>query len=223
MSVPFQGWIYNLADYRHIFALNGPDFQKKMLIYPSGISSVNAELHALGHSVTSIDPLYRLSFKEMSDYVQKVLKENKVYLRQNLNILSAPNEAAAESVLAAWQKSAEQFLADYEEGKKQGRYRAQDCPDAHSNGQSFELLLCSDFLFNAIAQNAPQKILNTLCASAAEVRIFPIEKSASSEIGPILLSFQQRNFGIELRSVSFPQRHNGHAMLRIWANLCEVT
>ena len=39
---------------------------------------------------------------------------------------------------------------------------------------------------------------------------------------PLMLILQQRNFGVEVKSVNFPQRRNGHAMLRIWAKECEV-
>ncbi len=215
-TFPARSWIYNLNDYRQIFGLSEPDLQKKILAYPAGISSVNAELYALGHLIISGDPAYALSLMEMRDYAGKILQEN----------IAAIDKSHQSSLIAQWEHSLELFLVDYETGKKQGRYRAMDLPPFSAVEETFELLLCTDFLFNPPGNSGTaQEMMNELCKLAAEVRIFPLpqdKNAVSAELGPLMLALQQRNFGVEIRAVDYPPCHQASAMLRIWARECEV-
>jgi hypothetical protein len=208
--------IYNLDDYRQIFALSEPDLQKKILEYPAGISSVNAELYALGHLIISGDPAYSLSPKEMRDYASKILREN----------IAATDKSCQSALIAQWEQSLELFLSDYETGKKQGRYRAMDLPPFSNVEETYELLLCTDFLFNPpVSSGTAQELMNELCKLAAEVRIFPLpqdKNAVAAELGPMMLALQQRNFGVEIRAVNYPPCNQASAMLRIWAKECEV-
>lgn len=213
-----RNWVYNLADYRQIFVLSEQDLQKTILDFPSGISSVNAELYALGHSIVSADPAYHLSAKEMQTRARQFLQEKLAQSRK---------QELADTVMTAWRQSCELFLADYELGKQQGRYRALSAPPTPPAEQTFEILLCTDFLFNstALSTYSPQDLINELCKLAVEIQVFPIpdaKTAVAAELGPIMLAFQQRNFGVEIRAVNFPERGNGSATLRIWAKECEV-
>jgi len=206
-NFPAKSWIYNLADYRQIFALTDQDLQKKVLDFPGGISSVNAELYALGQQLVSADPAYSLPAKEMQNYARQVLRER----------LAAFGNQPGSALKAQWQHSTEQFLADYELGKKQQRYRAMALPPfAAVPDEPFELLLCADLLFT-------QELINELCKLATEVRIFPLPNNQTAvvqELGPMMLALQQRNFGVEIRVVNHPQRNHDNAMLRVWAKEC---
>jgi hypothetical protein len=211
-------WVYSLADYRQIFDLTDQNLQKTLLDFPGGISSVNAELHALGKNIVSADPIYNLSLQAMQTKVKQILDE----LIANLG-----EHEHAETIILQWRQSTELFLADYELGKKQGRYRVQTLPPFDNVEQTFELLLCPDFLFDSLIslEFSSQDIMNELCKLAAEVRIYPLPEAktaVAAELGPIMLAFQQRNFGVEIRAVNYPIRNHNNAMLRIWAKECEV-
>lgn len=212
-------WVYSLADYRRVFDLTEQDLQKKLLDFPSGISSVNAELHALGYSIISADPIYNLSIQAMQTEVKQILEQL---------IAQIGEHEHAETIILQWRQSTELFLADYELGKKQGRYRTHSLPPFEKVEQTFELLLCPDFLFDSLIslEFSSQDIMNELCKLAAEVRIFPLPEAktaVAAELGPIMLAFQQRNFGVEIRAVNYPIRNHNNAMLRIWAKECEVS
>ena len=212
-------WVYSLADYRQIFDLTDQDLQKTLLDFPSGISSVNAELYALGHSLVSADPIYNLSMQAMQAAVKQILQELIGNLAQNED---------KEAIIQQWRHSSELFLSDYELGKKQGRYRVQSLPPFDKVEQTFELLLCPDFLFDSLIslEFSSQDIMNELCKLAAEVRIYPLPEAktaVAAELGPIMLAFQQRNFGVEIRAVNYSIRNHNNAMLRIWAKECEVS
>ena len=211
-------WVYNLADYRRVFDLTDQDLQKKLLDFPSGISSVNAELYALGQTLISADPIYNLSIQAMQTQVKQILEE----LTANL-----ADHEQAETIILQWRQSTELFLADYELGKKQGRYRTHSLPPFDKVEQTFELLLCPDFLFDSLIslEFSSQDIMSELCKLATEVRIYPLPEAktaVAAELGPIMLAFQQRNFGVEIRAINYPVRNHSNAMLRIWAKECEV-
>lgn len=220
-------WIYSLADYQHIFALPEQELPKKILNFPAGISSVNAELYAQGHSIISGDEIYRLSLSDMQEHVKKLLQEKADYLRKNKQILLSTEETSVSQVIKSWQHSAELFLQDYELGKTQGRYQALSAAQLAESKEFFDLLLCADLLFanHQSATYSTRDLMNEFCHIATEIRIFPLspEKNIiSNELGPMMLDFQQRNYGIEVKAVNFPQRSDAHAMLRIWAKECKV-
>jgi len=218
-----MAWIYNLVDYQHIFALSDQELQKNVLDYPGGISSVNAELSALGKSIISADPFYHLGAKEMSLHAQQILDKNIQYLNEHADILENQNIAAAE-IIKNWKNSVELFLADYEIGKREGRYLMMSVPPQTIN-RSYELLLCADLLFNQQELLPAPELMASLCNLAAELRIFPLiaeKKVISGQLGPIMLDLQQRNFGVEIRAINYPLRRDATAMLRVWAKECEV-
>lgn len=215
--IPMAHWIYNLADYKQIFSITDEDLIKKILVYPSGISSVNAELYALGCSLHSGDPFYHLSPKAMQVQADHILQRNIAHL---------PNQLALTPLISRWEKSKELFLADYALGKEQGRYQKIDFPKVSAQGQPFDLLLCADLLFDGIwPAYSAEEIINELCGLAQEVRIFPLPQETeqiSTVLGPILLAFQQMNYGVEVRAVTYPWRPLNNAMLRLWARECTV-
>jgi hypothetical protein len=213
-----MNWIYNLDDYQGIFGLNAQELQKRIIDFPGRISSVNAELYAKGYYMVSADPSYQLSPEEMRAHAYQILQTG----IQNLD----PNQDHS-SLIAKWRVSVETFLSDYTLGKKEGRYKVLNHPPFHQLEHSFELLLCTDYLFNS-AQSltlSVQNIMDELCKLANEIRIFPLpnlQSVVAAELGPIMLSLQNRNFGVEVRGVEYPERKDANAVLRVWAKECTV-
>ena len=60
---------------------------------------------------------------------------------------------------------------------------------------------------------------------ASEVRIFPLidrEGNTSEFLGPVLLQLQKENYGVEVREVNYHLHKAENAMLRVWAQKCDV-
>ncbi|OJY02973.1 MAG: hypothetical protein BGO90_02450 [Legionella sp. 40-6] len=60
---------------------------------------------------------------------------------------------------------------------------------------------------------------------AREVRIFPLidkEGQTSELLGPVLLQLQKEQFGVEVREIDYHLHQAENAMLRIWAQKCDV-
>ncbi|MEO8631387.1 MAG: hypothetical protein ABI612_25325 [Betaproteobacteria bacterium] len=71
----------------------------------------------------------------------------------------------------------ERFLADFDAGLREGRYRAAELPQLGFDDQSFDLALCSHLLFLYSEQLSRQFHLDAvreLRRVAREVRIFPV-------------------------------------------------
>ena len=57
------------------------------------------------------------------------------------------------------------------------------------------------------------------------MRIFPLldnQGKMSDELGPLMLSFQKKNYGVEVREVAYQTLKGGNAMLRIWEQECHI-
>ena len=71
----------------------------------------------------------------------------------------------------------EDFLEDYSHGKVQGRYVDAELPTLSFADSSFDLTLCSHFLFlysSQLGETFHQQAILELCRVSREVRIFPL-------------------------------------------------
>jgi hypothetical protein len=69
------------------------------------------------------------------------------------------------------------FLADYAAGKAQARYIDAELPNLPFPDLSFDLGLCSHFLFlytTQLGETFHQRAIREMCRVASEVRIFPL-------------------------------------------------
>ena len=71
----------------------------------------------------------------------------------------------------------QEFLDDYEPGKAQGRYVESELPALPFDDASFDLALCSHFLFlytTQLGEAFHRSAIREMCRVAGEVRIFPL-------------------------------------------------
>jgi len=77
----------------------------------------------------------------------------------------------------------DEFLEDYGRGKAQGRYVDAELPTLPCADSSFDLALCSHFLFlysSQLGETFHQQAIVELCRVAREVRIFPESRSRTN-------------------------------------------
>jgi hypothetical protein len=70
-----------------------------------------------------------------------------------------------------------QFLDDYAQGRRDGRYLPAELPELPFAGASFDLALSSHFLFlysTQLGSEFHRAAVREMCRVAAEVRIFPL-------------------------------------------------
>jgi hypothetical protein len=172
--VPFGRW---LDEYVKMFNLSTEDLQKDILGVGDGPASFNAEGTAKGYNITSIDPIYQFEGQEIKQRFDAVVDNiiDQIIATPNNWVWSYhqnPQELKASRI-----KTLDTFLQDYPQGKQAGRYQAQELPYLDFADQSYDLALCSHFLFLYSEQcdrdfhlAAIAEMLRISC----EVRIFPL-------------------------------------------------
>ncbi|HBI22106.1 MAG TPA: hypothetical protein DDY37_05930 [Legionella sp.] len=92
---------------------------------------------------------------------------------------------------------------------------------------TFDLALCPyAVLTDAQTVDTSLAMIRELARVAKEVRIFPLSDTQglpSPLLGPVLLGLNQENYGVEVRDVTSSRPSKGNAMLRVWAQQCQVS
>ena len=144
-AVPFGR---SLEEYNKMFNLVGLDPNKNIILgVGDGPASFNAEATKMGAKVTSIDPIYKFSGAEISrrfnEVVDNIINQVKATPKDWVwKYHKSPKDLRKNRI-----KAIELFLQDYDRGKEEGRYQTQELPNFSFKKDSFDLALCSHFLF----------------------------------------------------------------------------
>ena len=115
----------------------------------------------------------------------------------------------------------ERFYADYETGKAEGRYAFGELPDLSYEPNSFDLSLCSHFLFLYSEQldlDFHLRAIAQMLRVGKEARIFPLltlEQSKSPHLSSVIEHFQSIGYQCEIEKVNYELQPGGNEMLRI--------
>ncbi len=219
---------YTLDEYCHMFDLKKDDLKLKILDCAAGPASVNAELTQQGGEVISCDPLYELP----CDLIKERINSHYAGLAQSLAHYQAKfnwdRYPTIDSYINLHHKAIEQFYQDYPQGITAQRYQRCLLPQLPFADFEFDLCLCSHFLFAKHYDHSQQFIVTSIlemCRVAHEARIFPLldpQGEVTDLAGPVAVALQQQGYGVEIRQVPYEFQKGGNAMLRVWANECQV-
>ncbi len=223
-------WGHHVSDYQEMFDLSDKMLTQTVLEYGCGASAVNAELYAKQHiNMVSVDPLFGPPESELAIQITHCFDERVAQVLSDPSQFNVDRYGGMDAFLSYRRKGMNIFLKDYEQGLSEGRYKTLSGDAALPFGDfTFDLALSSHYLFAASNEQSVDfhvQAIRELARVAKEVRIFPLierEGMPSALIGPVLLGLQQANFGAEVREVSCALYPQGNAMLRVWAQACEV-
>jgi hypothetical protein len=167
----------SLDEYIKMFNLSSEDLQQRILGVGDGPASFNAEGTAKGYKINSIDPIYQFDGAEIKQRFDAVVDNiiDQIIATPNNWVWSYhqnPQELKASRI-----KTLEIFLQDYQQGKQAGRYIAQELPNLDFANQTYDLALCSHFLFLYSAQcdrDFHVAAIQEMLRVSQEVRIFPL-------------------------------------------------
>ncbi|HEY9669590.1 MAG TPA: SAM-dependent methyltransferase [Coleofasciculaceae cyanobacterium] len=216
-------WGRSLAEYIQMFNLTPNDLKLKILDCAGGPASFNTQMTQQGYQVTSCDPVYQFSADEIAQRIQdtyqtviegvKATREDFVW-----KDIQSP-EHLGEIRMTAMQ----QFLEDFSLGTEQKRYITAELPILPFDDNSFELALCSHFLFtysDLLSQDFHLASIQELCRVATEVRIFPLLNNFSREVSPLLPLVMQelaaQGYNLEIKQVAYEFQRGGNQLLRVW-------
>jgi len=222
-------WGHHIDEYREMFGLSEADVHTRILEYGCGPSAVNVELHEGADHMVSCDPLFTLDKATLSTKVSLIFEDMLSNVRQHQEKFDFSRDGGLDALADRRRKGIAAFFDDYERGLAEKRYlpvRDYKLPFADF---SFDIALCSHYLFADLhGQDVEShlQVIRELARVAKEVRIFPLidrRGEPSPFLGPVLLGLQQENYGVEVREVSYHMEPKGNAMLRVWALECPVT
>lgn len=221
-------WGHHLDEYKEMFALSDAEIKGKLLEYGCGASAVNAEICDKSR-IVSCDPLFTLDKGTLSTKASLIFEEMVNLVEKHQDKFDFSRYGSLDALAARRRQGMTAFFADYEKGKAEKRYiPATDytLPFGHFE---FDFALSSHYFFADLDDQDVDFHLNVireLARVAKEVRIFPLidrHGQLSPFLGPVLLGLQQDGYGVEVREVSYHLQTKGNAMLRVWAQQCQLS
>ena len=202
-------WGRSMAEYVGMFDLGAQDLGKQILGCADGPASFNAEMTAHGYRVVSCDPIYVFTGHEIRQRVAatfETIMGQMPATRDNFVWDSIPSIKALGAMRMA---AMEAFLRDFARGNQGNRYVASALPHLPFADSSFDLALCSHFLFlysEQLGETFHLMALRELCRVAVEVRVFPLldlDGQVSPHLGPALATLHREGFRSTVRTVPY--------------------
>jgi hypothetical protein len=218
-------WGRSFEEYRRMFALTDGDLAGTVLGCGDGPASFNAEATALGHRLISCDPIYALSASEIGRRVEgcydRVISQVKRRPDTFVWDYFRDPDHLGECRLAAMRR----FVADFEKGKREGRYIVASLPALPFADGQFSLALVSHLLFLYSEQldlDFHTAAIKELLRVADEVRVFPLldlGRKWSRHIEPVSEHLRRIGFVVEVVATGYEFRraadHAGNRMMRV--------
>jgi hypothetical protein len=218
-------WGRSFEEYTRMFALDAGDLAGTILGCGDGPASFNAEATALGHRVTSCDPIYAFSKGEIERRIEDCYSTVITQAKQNADGFVWSHfrdpDHLGECRLAAMRR----FLADFDQGKREGQYVVASLPQLSFADDHFALALVSHLLFLYSEQldlGFHLAAFEELLRVAHEVRVFPIldlDRQWSRHVSAVREHLEYAGFEVQIRAVEYEfQRaddHAGNRMMRV--------
>ena len=215
-------WGRSFEEYRRMFALTDADLNRRIVGCGDGPASFNAEATRRGHRVVSCDPIYRFGCSQIQERIAATCDQVLDQTRANADeFVWADSIRSIEELGHVRMTAMRTFLDDYESGKREGRYLDAELPTLPFENGSFDLGLCSHFLFLysvQLGETFHRAALHEMCRVAAEVRVFPL-LALGSERSPFVNrcadDLTQSGYRVTIEEVPYEFQRGGNQMMRV--------
>lgn len=214
-------WGRSYEEYVRMFALTETDLAGTILGCGDGPASFNAEASRRGTRVVSCDPIYRFSRDELRRRIDETAEDVLAQTRRNAGEFVWTSIRSVEELEAVRMSAMATFLDDLEQGRADGRYVEASLPELPFDDGSFDLAICSHFLFlytTQLGESFHRQSIAELCRVAGEVRIFPLLAlggAPSTLVEPNVLALQSGGRTVSIETVPYEFQRGGNQMLRI--------
>ena len=214
-------WGRSYEEYIAMFALSEDDLGTRILGCGDGPASFNSELTRRGGTVVSIDPLYTYDVDNISRRIEETFENIMQETRKNMNEFVWKHIRSVDELGEVRMKAMRDFLLDYPKGKINGRYLPESAPALSFSDNSFDLAVCSHFLFlysDHLDLNFHIDTITELCRVCGETRIFPLLQLGavpSPHVKPVIEHFRSQGYEVTQVKVSYEFQRGGNKMLKI--------
>jgi hypothetical protein len=174
-----------------------------------------------GWDVTAVDPIYGLDGKTIESYVDDAKERIGSALAIERERFRWDFYGSPERLFTIREKACDLFLNDYPGGRRAGRYVEGKLPTLEFRSDTFELALCSHFLFlysDYLDEAFHIQSTLELIRVAREVRVFPLIKmdgEPALHLATVRSELEQRGFVVSVDPVPFEFQRGATSMLRI--------
>ncbi len=204
-----------------MFLLKESDLNLRIVGCGDGPASFNSTLSKRGGSVVSIDPLYIFNAEQIRGRIAETYETVLDQMRQNRGDYVWEMISSVEELARVRKFSMDEFLTDYEAGKKERRYLAGELPSLPLKPGQFDLALCSHFLFLYSAHLTVKFHLDAIrdmLRVATEVRVFPLltlNGTRSPHADHVIEALNNAGLIAEIRRVPYEFQRGGNEMLLV--------
>lgn len=216
-------WGRSFDEYLRMFALSDADLRLRTLACADGPASFNAEATRRGGTVVSADPLYRWDVREIRGRIDATRDRILDEARRNADDFVWDSIRSVEELGRVRAAAMDDFLDDYPEGRTEGRYVDAALPALPFADGSFELAVCSHFLFLYSKQHDAafhRDAILEMCRVAGEARVFPLVAlggGRSPHVDSVAGDLRGRGLGVSIERVSYEFQRGGNEMMRVTA------
>ncbi|ABS64465.1 conserved hypothetical protein [Parvibaculum lavamentivorans DS-1] len=214
-------WGRRLCEYEAFLGLERLGDMSPILDAGGGPSSFAAEAAARGSLVVAADPLYRFSGAEIRGRFEEVALAMRAGMRRAAYRFKWSYYRSEDAVHALRREALNLFLADFEAGKREGRYIPASLPFLPFPDKAFRLAVSSHLLFlygDDLDFAFHLAGMKELLRVAAEVRVFPLinlDGRPSSHLPGIIEALSADGARPELVTVPFEFQAGATRMLKV--------
>lgn len=214
-------WGRSYDEYVSMFGLIEVDLGLRILGCGDGPAGFNSALTKRGGHIVSIDPIYAFDVEQIRGRISETYRTVMAQMRENHRDYVWGAIPSPEHLGSVRMSAMETFLADFDAGKKEGRYIAGELPSLPFESGQFDIALSSHFLFLYSANLSAEfhlQALREMLRVAREVRIFPLltlDGVRSPYVNVVAESISGYAYTVETKPVSYEFQRGGNEMLVI--------
>ncbi|MDX1382980.1 MAG: SAM-dependent methyltransferase [Thermoanaerobaculia bacterium] len=212
-------WGRSYEEYVRMFDLGEEELARRILGCGDGPASFNAELSRCGGRMVSADPLYGLEREAIERRIDETFDLVMSQTERERDRFVWREIRDVEHLAATRMAAMRAFLADYEQGRAQGRYLAAELPELPFADGEYDLALSAHLLFfyaDQLDRDFHRRALAELRRVAREVRIFPlvdVNARPSKHLAPLLEELERDGAAPEIATVPYEFQQGGNEML----------
>ena len=214
-------WGRSFDEYRRMFALTDDDLRLKMIGCGDGPASFNAEATRRGAQVVSFDPIYRYSTDQLRERIASTHDKIIEQTRRNSEEFVWTAIPSVDELSRVRMTAMNDFLRDYPSGLAEGRYIDAELPNLPFVDASFDLALCSHFLFlytTQLGEAFHRSAIREMLRVAVEVRIFPLLAlggTPSALVNTMAEELREEGVTVSIEDVAYEFQRGGNKMMRM--------